>query len=355
MKFLRLIHAGGWNPPGNLFRWMALALLMGTTAVCTAAEPDISSPDFDDSPLKEPVETPDWFKLSFLDIRDDIDEAADEGKDGLIVYFGQKYCPYCQALMEVNFGKQDVVQYTQKHFDVVPINIHGSRLVTDIDGLILSERKYAARHEARFTPSMLFYNGQREEAFRLVGYYPVYKFRAALEFVADGHYERESFRDYLARADDTFIKNEGSLIDRDFFNPPPHGLDRSRFAAQKPLLVIFEQPRCHACEVLHSGALSNPATLQLLKEFEVVQLGLWSDTPVIRPDGARSRARQWAADLGLFYAPTLIFFNENGQEIIRVDSVVHFNRLRNVMQYVLERGYEEYGTFQAWRQGMGKP
>jgi thioredoxin-related protein len=335
-----------------LVRWTIVFLLLFVPVEVFAAQPDITSPGFDDSPLKEPVETPDWFKLSFLDIRDDVDEAVANGKDGLIVYFGQKYCPYCKALMEVNFGKEDIVHYTRSHFDVIAIDIRGSRLVTDIDGSILSERKYAARHEARFTPSLVFYDGAGKEVFRLVGYYPVYKFRAALEYVADKHYRKESFRDYLARADSTFIKSEGSLIERDFYEPRPYGLDRSRFQAQRPLLVVFEQPQCHACDVLHSGPFSNPKTLGLLDQFEVVQLGLWADTPVIRPDGTRTTARAWAADLGLFYAPTLIFFDKHGKEIIRVDSVVHFHRLRNVMHYVLDKGYQDYGNFQAWRQGV---
>ena len=39
-------------------------------------------------------EKPDWFKLSFLDIRDDIEEAADSGKR-VLLYFYQDGCPYC--------------------------------------------------------------------------------------------------------------------------------------------------------------------------------------------------------------------------------------------------------------------
>lgn len=51
----------------------------------------------------------------------------------------------------------------------------------------------------------------------------------------------------------------------------------------------------------------------------------------------------------MHWAPTLIFFDEAGEEIIRIDSVVHLNRLRNVMDYVLTRGYEDYPTFERWR------
>lgn len=35
---------------------------------------------FDDNPLKEPLILPDWFKLSFLEIKADIKEAKSENK-----------------------------------------------------------------------------------------------------------------------------------------------------------------------------------------------------------------------------------------------------------------------------------
>ena len=69
---------------------------------------------------------------------------------------------------------------------------------------------------------------------------------------------------------------------------------------------------------------------------------------------AQKRARKWAEQLGLFYTPTLIFFDQDGREIIRVDSVVQFYRLRNVLDYILSGGYREYATFQRWRQS-GRP
>jgi len=76
---------------------------------------------------------------------------------------------------------------------------------------------------------------------------------------------------------------------------------------------------------------------------------MWSDTPVIRPDGKKATAKQWADDLALDYAPTIIFFDESGKEIIRVDSVVGFFRLKNVLQYVNTRAYRTQPSFQLWR------
>ena len=88
----------------------------------------------------------------------------------------------------------------------------------------------------------------------------------------------------------------------------------------------------------------------MLLKLEAVQLDIKSKTPVITPGGQRLTADKWAEKLDINYTPTIIFFDEAGKEIIRIESVVWFYRLRNVLTYVLTGGYKKYATFQLWRQ-----
>lgn len=306
-------------------------------------------PGFDDQPLDEAVETPDWFKLSFLDLREDLADARRNGKRGLMVYFGQKFCPYCKVLVERDFARSDIEAYTRRHFDVVAVDTRGSRLVTDLDGTVLPESDYSERHDAALTPTLVFYDQQGRLALRLTGYHPPYELRAALEYVADGHFRGQRFRDYLARGESA-LRAQGELNPEPFLAPAPYALDRSQFKAQRPLLVMFEQPECHACDVLHAGPMQSERTRALLGQFEVVQLDMHAATPVITPMGRRTSAHDWADRLGLYYTPTLIFYDPSGREIIRVDSVVHFNRLGSVLRYVLEKGYLRHASYQDWRE-----
>ncbi len=329
--------------------WSLLLLIV--SACLSAAEEPFSIESIDDRPRLRDIQYPKWFKLSFLELQEDLNEAVEEGKKGIIVYFGQKHCAYCEALMEVNFGKeQDIVRYTRKHFDVVPVDVWGSREVTDMQGVQSTEREYAEREKTNFTPSLIFYDKQGSESLRLRGYYPPYKFRAALEYVVDDYYRKESLRDYLARADPPPKFELGGINNREFFMQPPYALDRSQFPAQQPLVVFFEQHDCHACDIMHTEPLGDLATELLLDNFEAVQLDMWSDQPVLTPDGQRLTASQWARQLGLFYAPTLVFFDERGKEIIKVDSVVRLYRLRGVLEYVLSKGYLNTPHYQRWRE-----
>jgi thioredoxin-related protein len=227
-------------------------------------------------------------------------------------------------------------------------------VVSNLQGVEWTERSFAIEQGVDFTPTLIFYDKDKREALRLTGYYPPYKFRAALEYVAAGYYLKEDFRTYLARADVPLVFDAGEMNYEDFFAPPPHALDRSRWPGQRPLAVFFEQSNCHACDVLHTGPLDEADIRQRIKQLDLTQLEMWSDTPVITPAGDRTTAGQWADQLGLFYTPTLIFFDEQGEEILRVDSVVQFYRLRNVLDYILSGAYRQYPTFQQWRSAQGR-
>jgi thioredoxin-related protein len=326
---------------------LMLAVLAANCAV-GAAVGDIDPMQFDDTPLEDLLEYPGWFKQGFLALDEDLEEAVAGGKQGIIVYFGQKRCAYCKMLMEVNFKTPDIVTYTRQHFDVIPIDIWSPEEVTTPSGKSSSQREFAQELGTDFTPSLVFYDADGRIALRLRGYYPPYQFRAALEYVAGGHYLRERFPVYMARGDQTLRFEPGDLVEEPFFSPPPHNLDRSHFPAELPLVVFFEQGDCHACDILHTQPLRRPSVRQLLNRFDSVQLDMWSDVPLIKPDGKRSTAREWAKELGIFYAPSILFFDENGNEIIRVDSVVHLFRLRNILNYVVSRGYLTEPNFLRW-------
>jgi thioredoxin-related protein len=328
---------------------LLVAVSYAFTAAVPAAMPADDPYSFNDLPTDYQGGHPDWFKASFYELPEDLDDALATGKQGLIVYFGQTHCPYCQAMVRDNLSKGDLVHYVRTHFDVVGLNTHSIEEITSMAGETMPINEFAIQQGAQFTPTLLFYVEGGKLALKLVGYYPPYKMRAALEYVADGHYRRMTFAEYLEQANPPPLFSDEALNPDPLFSSPPYALDRSHFAADRPLLVIFEQPDCHACDVLHSEPLQNELVRERLDGYEVVQLNVWDDkTPVLTPDGRRTTPRRWAQELKLFYAPTLLLFDEHGKEVFRVDSVVQFFRLANVLRYVADKAYNEYPLFQLW-------
>jgi thioredoxin-related protein len=309
---------------------------------------------FDDSPLADELELPNWFKLSFLDLQESLDEATESGKRGLIIYFGRKDCAYCKAQLEINWGSKDIIEYTQKYYDVIAIDVRGQRTVTDFDGKTYTEKSFASRMRTDFTPSILFYEKKGRLALRLPGFRPPYQFRAALEYVSDAHYKKESYSQYLARAENALSFGQEELNEHDAFAAQPFNLDRSKKPAKSPLIVFFEHKKCHACDVFHGGPLDEPEIGVNLYNMDAIQLDTDLNTPVITPSGKKTTAKKWAKELELSFAPTLIFFDEQGKEILRVDSIIRLYRLNNVLSYILSKGYKKYPTFQIWREQLNR-
>jgi thioredoxin-related protein len=128
---------------------------------------------------------PAWFAPSFLDIREDVAEAAKDGKR-LMVYFHQDGCPYCKRLVEVNFRDPQVVGKMRRHFVSIDVNIFGDREVTWTDGRRMPEKRFAALLKVQFTPTLVFFDEKAEVVHRINGYLPPERFMAALDGAIGG-------------------------------------------------------------------------------------------------------------------------------------------------------------------------
>lgn len=288
------------------------------------------------------IEIPTWFKHSFLDLRDDIREAA-AAKKRVMLYFGQNGCPYCMRLMEVNFKQPDIVAAMRGNFDAVEINVLGSREVIWLDGKPRSEKELATHFKIQFTPTLLFLDEQGGIALRVNGYYPPPRFLAALEYVAQHAERRTSFAEYQTRHQ----TGARAAIARaePYFRRPPYDFDRRKPAA-RPLAVFFEQPDCADCAEMHATSLKSAPTHELLARFDAYQLDMTSNAAVVAPNGARTTAARWARDLNVLYTPSVILFDTAGREVFRVEAYVRAFHLQGALDYVASGAYTREPNFQ---------
>lgn len=150
----------------------------------------------------------DWFLDSFLELADDLQTTAAAGKQ-LAVMWEQRGCPYCRDTHLVNFAQKNIAAYVRDHFEIVELNLHGSRIVTDFDGQMLGEKQLAAKYGVHFTPTIQFFPGpatglaakppREREVTRIQGYLAPKDFIRMFAFVGDHAYEHGTLRDYLRR------------------------------------------------------------------------------------------------------------------------------------------------------------
>ncbi|GMR20312.1 MAG: hypothetical protein BMS9Abin36_0907 [Gammaproteobacteria bacterium] len=289
-------------------------------------------------------EIPAWFKESFFDLREDIAEAAAQNKR-VMLFYHQSGCPYCTALVNNNFSQKYIVDYTRKHFDALEMNMWGDREVTNLDGKTYNEKTFAELHKVWFTPTLFFFNEQGKVILRINGYYAPERLMAALRYVAEKQETKTDFRSYYAKLAPP--KASGVLHKESYYLKPPY--DFSKMSNNKPLMVLFEQRDCRQCDTLHNKILKEKASREQLARLNVVQLDMWSNTPVITPQGNKTTARKWAKSLKITYAPTAVFF-DGKTEMIRMEAFLKSFHVQSVMDFAASRAYKTLPNLQRFIQ-----
>lgn len=298
------------------------------------------------APAPHTIDIPKWFTESFLDFREDVRDAAKENRR-LLVYFGQDGCPYCKALMKVNFGEKDIVEKTRRHFVAIALNLWGDREVTWIDGRRMTEKELGRALQVQYTPTLLFLDEKGQVALRLNGYVPPDKFRVALDYAAGKMEGKLTYAEYLAKRSGSAATD--SLMPQPFFQK---GADLARMLkAGKPLAVLFEQKGCKECAELHREGFTRPEVRGLTERFTVVQLDLAGSRALVAPDGAPTNERAWAGELRITYAPSLVFFDTGGREVFRAEGYLRPFHLASALEYVAGGGYAREPNFQRYIQG----
>ena len=328
--------------------------------LCVSSSAGAAQSPTSDGPLPSPyaIDIPKWFTETLLDFREDVADAAKEGKR-VMLYFGQDGCPYCTQLMRVNFSQRDIVDTTRAHFVAIALNIWGDREVTWIDGKTMAEKELARTLKVQFTPTLLFLDENGGVALRLNGYQPPDRFRHALDYVRQKREAREPFTDYVAARPSRHAHARGEPAK---IGERATDLRPTKAAGAKPLLVVFEQRACRECDELHDIGFTRSDVRRLLNRFRVVRLDFLGRTMIIAPSGTRLSERDWARTLGIGYTPTLVFFDRHGNEAFRTDGYVRPLHLASSLDYVASGAYRTEPSFQRFvkaraeaQRGKGKP
>lgn len=190
----------------------AAALIPMACAVSAGAASKAVEPG-EDGLYNEP-----WFLFSFLDLRQDAQEAA-ANKKRLAVLWSQRACPYCKQMHESYLTNDRITNLIRENFEVVHLNLFGSREVTDFDGKTVSEKELARRWGVIYTPTVHFFGidagdappktGRDIEGARMSGLYPLVNFYGVFSFARIDGWKTGNFRDYMTRNEKAFAAAVG--------------------------------------------------------------------------------------------------------------------------------------------------
>ncbi len=294
---------------------------------------------------------PTWFKESFLDFEEDINEATENNKR-LVLYFWQPGCPYCNQLWEENFSNKEIVEKFRDNFEIVAMNMWGDREVVSIGGKDYTEKSFATALKIKYTPTLLFFNEKKKVVHRLNGFIPAKEFQTSMDYVAGKKEASMSFGQYASltakKENDNNSNSANGLIKEDFFDKSDRDLSLKSNKEGSYLAVYFEAGECNNCDLLHNKTLKDEATRKLAKKFTSFQLNRFSEEQLTTPSGLKLSSKEWADNLGISYLPSILFFNSEGQEVMRVDAQLRTFHIQSIFDYVISGAYKTEENFQRY-------
>lgn len=187
----------------NISRRQAIALT-GAGLLGFRSVPALAAPKLGDDGLYQM----DWYLQSFLDLPEDLAGATAKGKRFAIMW-GLRGCPACKRMHEVHMMDPAIESYIRDNFEILHLNILGSRLVTDFDGRKRAEKPLSVAYDVHGTPWIQFFpekpeglaalTRQAREVARIPGLPEPMEFLAMFRYVREEGYGTAPFPDWLKK------------------------------------------------------------------------------------------------------------------------------------------------------------
>lgn len=281
-------------------------------------------------------EIPQWFKESFLEIDEDINEAKESNKH-VMLFLDLNGCPYCTKMLnESFFTKNKTSDYIKENFDVININVKGSREIAWSEDESFTEKELAQKLNIQYSPTILFLDYNKNVVVRINGYRSPENFKYILEYVSGKHYQKMQLGEFVNK-----VKNKSlySLKANKLFQ---NKTDLSNIFT--PLAVIFEDGSCVQCEYFHNILLKDNDVLDEFSKYTVVRLDANSDEKIIDINGNTTTPRKWAESINLDYRPGILLINEK-KVINTVDALLYTFHFKELLRYVSGKHYKKYNGY----------
>lgn len=193
---------------------MVCGLLLTAASAVHVAEkgalnPGMVNPDYEEQPA--------WFKASFLDLREDLDESAADGRRllpgvldvamplkrdqrmsrPLMVLFEQLGCRECDQLHNEIF-RDPAVATAMSNLDVAQIDLRTKAPLTTPDGRESTTQAWARDLGIQHAPSLVLFDSNGHEVFRTEAFLRTFHVHDAIDYVVGGAYARQpSFQRFL--------------------------------------------------------------------------------------------------------------------------------------------------------------
>lgn len=105
----------------------------------------------------------------------------------------------------------------------------------------------------------------------------------------------------------------------------------------KRVMLLFTQDGCPYCHALVERNLSQKdIETYLRKHFDVIAINMWGDREVEGLDNRSMTEKQFAASLKVQFTPTILFLDEAGQTVLRLNGYIPPTRFMTALEFAAQ-------------------
>lgn len=139
-----------------------------------------------------------WLVRTSGSLATDFADASKAMKNFAIVW-EMRGCPWCKLLHMENFTRPDIAAYLQTNFNLLQLNLRGTRKLTDFDSEKLTEEDLSYKYGINSTPTFQFFrpaDAAIGQELGRAGYLKPDQFFALLRFIREKGYESGTFEEW---------------------------------------------------------------------------------------------------------------------------------------------------------------
>lgn len=140
-----------------------------------------------------------FFDQTLGELNVNLEEAREQGKKGIMIFFEQEECPFCHRMKTTVLNQPQVQDYYKKQFLIYKLDIEADNEIVDFAGNETTEKKFFAEvaRNRGATPVVAFFDLQGKLVARYTGATSgVDEFMWLGEYASQGLYEKVSFTRY---------------------------------------------------------------------------------------------------------------------------------------------------------------
>jgi thioredoxin-related protein len=139
-----------------------------------------------------------FFDQTFGDFSEELQNARDQGKHGLLLMFEMDECPFCHRMKTTVLNQPAVQDYFKAHFLIFPVDVEGDIEVTDFEGNATAQKDLALKQfRVRATPVFAFFDLDGNLVARYTGATrDSDEFMLLGQYVVEGAYKDTTFTKY---------------------------------------------------------------------------------------------------------------------------------------------------------------